>query len=65
MGVYRTEGQTPACFDNMPGQSGRRVFTKYIEGDKIIAFAKGYGVISWGIIKNPKYRLLPPGAPIG
>jgi hypothetical protein len=57
----RTEGQIPACFDNTPGDQGEKVLTKYIEGDRIIAFAKGYGAVGWGIIKNPKYRLLPLG----
>ncbi len=57
----RKEGQIPACFDNMPGDQGEKVLSKYIEGDRIIAFAKGYGAVGWGIVENPNYRLLKLG----
>jgi hypothetical protein len=57
----RTKGQIPACFENMPGDQGEKVLTKYIEGDRIIAFAKGFGAIGWGIVENPNYRLVRLG----
>ena len=59
----RTKGQIPACFQNSPGDQGEKILTKYIEGDTIIAYAKGYGAIGWGLIENPKYRIIPVGDP--
>jgi len=56
----KNKGQIPACFQNAPGDQGERLLCKYKEGDKIIAFAKGYGAIGWGVIENPKYRLITP-----
>lgn len=56
------EGQIPACFENSPGDQGERVLTKYIPGDIIVAYAKGYGAIGWGIIEKPEtYRIIPIG----
>jgi hypothetical protein len=40
---------------------GEKVLSKYIKGDRIIAFAKGYGAVGWGIVENPNYRLLKLG----
>lgn len=57
----RSRGQIPACFQNSPGDQGEKILTKYISGDKIIAYAKGFGAIGWGIVESPKYRLVPPG----
>jgi hypothetical protein len=54
----RNNGQIPACFQNAPGDQGEKILCKHKEGDKIIAFAKGYGAIGWGVIENPKYRLI-------
>jgi hypothetical protein len=54
----KQKGQIPACFQNAPGDQGEKILCKYKEGDKIIAFAKGYGAIGWGVIENPKYRLI-------
>jgi hypothetical protein len=59
----RTKGQIPACFQNSPGDQGEKILTKYIEGDTVIAYAKGYGAVGWGIVENPKYRIIPVGDP--
>ena len=54
--------QIPACFKNEPGDQGEKILTSYIAGDKIVAYAKGYGAVGWGIINNPNsYELLKPG----
>ncbi len=55
-------GQIPACFENSPGDEGERILKSYIKGDKIVAYASGYGAIGWGLIEDPNsYRLLKPG----
>ncbi len=55
--------QIPACFDSMPGDQGEKILTSYISGDKIVAYAKGYGAIGWGIIENPgSYHLAKSGS---
>lgn len=54
--------QIPACFKNAPGDQGEKLLTGYISGDTIIAYAKGFGAVGWGIIENPtSYRLLKVG----
>jgi hypothetical protein len=53
--------QIPACFDDAPGDQGEKILTKYMPGDRIVAYAKGYGAIGWGIIDDPKYRLISSG----
>jgi hypothetical protein len=52
--------QIPACFENSPGDQGEKTLAKYIAGDKVVAYAKGYGAIGWGVIEDPQsYRLVP------
>jgi hypothetical protein len=54
--------QIPACFEDSPGDQGEKTLAKYVAGDKVVAYAGGFGAIGWGIIENPRtYRLLPPG----
>lgn len=54
--------QIPACFKNEPGDQGEKLLTSYIKNDVIIAYAKGYGAVGWGVIDDPQsYRLLHPG----
>lgn len=54
--------QIPACFDDLPGDQGEKILTKYVPGDTVVAYAKGYGAIGWGKIENPNtYRLIPRG----
>lgn len=56
------EGQIPACFKNEPGDQGERILTSYITGDTIVAYAKGYGAVGWGIVERPNsYKLLKQG----
>jgi hypothetical protein len=55
--------QIPACFDNAPGDQGEKLLTRYIAGDTIVAYAKGFGAVGWGTIEDPgSYRLLTPGS---
>jgi hypothetical protein len=55
--------QIPACFDSMPGDQGEKILTSYIADDVIVAYAKGYGAIGWGIIENPgSYHLAKSGS---
>jgi phage-related protein len=46
-------------FDNAPGDRGETILKSYIKGDKVIAYAKGFGVVGWGVVKNPdSYKLV-------
>lgn len=55
--------EIPACFDNSPGDQGERLLKNYITGDTIIAYAKGFGAIGYGIIEDPtSYRLIEKGS---
>ncbi|MCU7960654.1 MAG: hypothetical protein KZQ58_11805 [gamma proteobacterium symbiont of Bathyaustriella thionipta] len=55
--------QIPACFDSMPGDQGEKILTSYISGDVIVAYAKGYGAIGWGVIDKPdSYHLAKDGS---
>jgi len=57
-------GQIPACFQDSPGDQGEKILTKYVAGDRIVAYARGAGALGWGVVKDPKlYKLLPPGDP--
>ena len=54
--------QIPACFEDSPGDQGEKILTRYIPGDTIVAYAKGFGAVGWGVVANPaKYRLLAAG----
>lgn len=53
--------QIPACFYSMPGDQGEKILTSYITGDRIIAYAKGYGAIGWGVIEETNYHLCNAG----
>ena len=55
-------GQIPACFENSPTDHGARIMSGYVPGDRVIAYAKGYGAVGWGIIEEPeKYTIIPKG----
>lgn len=55
--------QIPACFENAPGDQGEKILTRYIPGDTIVAYAKGYGAVGWGKIPEAaKYHLVSLGA---
>lgn len=54
--------QIPACFEDSEGDQGEKILMRYIPGDTIIAYAKGFGAVGWGVVTDPaKYRLLPIG----
>lgn len=54
--------QIPACFEDLPGDQGEKILTKYIPGDTIIAYAKGFGAVGCGTVTDPiNYRLLKIG----
>lgn len=54
--------QISTGFENRPGDSGEKILKSYVSGDVIVAYAKGYGAVGWGEIKNPNsYKLLKPG----
>lgn len=51
-------------FDNAPGDQGEKILTRYVSGDKVVAYAKGYGAIGYGVIEDPgTYQLIPLGSP--
>lgn len=55
-------GQIPACFDDSPGDQGERILTRYVAGDVVLAYAKGFGAVGWGeITSGSTYKLLQTG----
>lgn len=57
-----SHGQIPACFDNTQGDQGEKILKRYVSGDIVVAYAKGYGAIGWGEIEDPNtYRLIDHG----
>jgi hypothetical protein len=52
------EGELPAGFDNQPGDHGDKLLNSYIPGDRIVAYAGGYGAVGWGVVENPSYKLI-------
>jgi len=55
-------GQISTSFDCQPGDQGEKILRSYIKGDTIIAYAKKFGAIGWGVINKPEsYDLLKPG----
>ncbi len=56
--------QIPASFENSPGDQGERLLRSYITGDRIVAYAKGFGAVGWGIVDDTRtYRLVKRGSP--
>lgn len=56
------KGQIPTCFKNQPGDQGEKILKSYIAGDIIVAYAKKYGAVGWGVIDRPSsYKLLQVG----
>lgn len=57
-----SHNQIPACFEDSPGDQGERLLGKYVRGDRVIAYAKGYGAVGWGTVEGPDtYRLVAVG----
>jgi hypothetical protein len=56
-------GQIPACFDDSPGDQGEKILNRYVAGDVVVAYAKGYGAVGWGeVVAGNSYRLLAEGS---
>ncbi len=54
--------EIPACFENLPGDQGEKILKRYLPGDVIVAYAKGFGAVGWGVVTDPtKYRLIAVG----
>lgn len=54
------KNEIPAGFSNQPGDEGEKILKSYIKGDKILAYAKGYGAVGWATVEEPEYRLIDP-----
>lgn len=55
-------GQIPACFDDSPGDQGEKILTRYVAGDVVVAYAKGFGAVGWGEVASSNgYKLLRTG----
>lgn len=58
-----TSSQIPACFDDSPGDQGEKLLNRYVAGDVVVAYAKGYGAVGWGeVAPGNNYRLLKEGS---
>lgn len=56
--------QISTSFENKPGDQGERILKSYVTGERIIAYAKGYGAVGWGEIENPgSYALIERDSP--
>ena len=55
------QGLIPASFDNQPGDAGERLLKSYVRGDRLIAYAAGFGAVGWGRIEQPRYALADAG----
>lgn len=54
--------QIPACFENTPGDQGEKILRRYIPGDIIVAYAKGFGAVGYGVVTDPpEYQLIAVG----
>jgi hypothetical protein len=61
-GYLIKSSQIATCFDCQPGDQGEKILKRYIKDDIIIAYARKYGAVGWGVIKNPNsYKLLQVG----
>lgn len=60
----KTKGQIPACFLGQPGDQGEQLLRGYTKGDTVIAYAKGYGAVGWGVVRSPgsTYELVRRGS---
>lgn len=58
----KKQGEISTGFENQPGDEGERILKSYVAGDTIIAYAKSFGAVGWGVIESPgSYRLIQPG----
>jgi len=55
--------EIPACFENRRDDLGEKLLKRYVTGDTIIAYAKGFGAVGWGVIADANsYQLVQPGS---
>jgi hypothetical protein len=55
-------GQIPACFNDSPGDQGEKILNRYIAGDIVVAYAKGFGAVGWGeVVPGNSYKLIQAG----
>ena len=55
--------QLSAGFESKPGDKGEEIMRKYIAGDIVVAYAKKYGAVGWGVVADPpSYRLIETGS---
>jgi len=60
----KKQGEISTGFENQPGYEVARILKSYVAGDTIIAYAKSFGAVGWGVIESPtSYRLIQPGDP--
>jgi len=58
-----SNSQIPACFNNSPDDQGAKLMSGYVSGDKIVAYARGYGAVGWGVIERPNsYKIIAVGS---
>jgi hypothetical protein len=60
----KKQGEISTGFENQPGDEGERILKSYVAGDTIIAYAKSFGAVGWGVVQSPgSYRLIRAGDP--
>ena len=60
----KKQGEISTGFEDQPGDEGERILKSYVAGDTIIAYAKSFGAVGWGLIQSPdSYRLIAAGDP--
>jgi hypothetical protein len=60
----KKRGEITASFQNQPGDEGERLLKSYVAGDTVVAYAKGFGAVGWGIVEHPSsYKLISLGDP--
>lgn len=58
-----THNQIACGFENSPDDQGAHILSGYVVGDKIVAYATGFGAVGWGIVEKPgTYRIIDPGS---
>lgn len=57
----KKRGEISTGFENQPGDEGESILKSYVAGDTIIAYAKSFGAVGWGVIETGSYRLTSQG----
>lgn len=48
----KQQSVVPACFDEEINDVGHQLLNSYVPGDRIIAYARGYGALGWAEVTN-------------